>query len=88
MDQTTPFIYPGDEGSKLKPSSRYENFIGGDWQKPKSGKYFENISPTSDKRLPPALNQITIIKRTITTYTAGPAKFKNLFTRSTPCQNR
>ena len=49
MDQTTPFIYPGDEGSKLKPSSRYENFIGGDWQKPKSGKYFENISPTSGK---------------------------------------
>ena len=42
-------IYPGDEGSKLKPSSRYENFIGGDWQKPKSGKYFENISPTSGK---------------------------------------
>ena len=49
MDQTTPFIYPGAEGSKLKPSSRYENFIGGDWQKPKSGKYFENISPTSGK---------------------------------------
>ena len=49
MDQTTPFIYPEDEGSKLKPSSRYENFIGGDWQKPKSGKYFENISPTSGK---------------------------------------
>ena len=49
MDQTTPFIYPGDEGSKLKPSSRYENFIGGDWQKPKSGKYFENISPTYGK---------------------------------------
>ena len=46
MDQTTPFIYPGDDGSKLKPSSRYENFIGGDWQKPKSGNYFENISPT------------------------------------------
>ena len=49
MDQTTPFIYPGEEGSKLIPSSRYENFIGGDWQKPKSGKYFENISPTSGK---------------------------------------
>ena len=49
MDQTTPFIYPGDEGSKLKPNSRYDNFIGGDWQKPKSGKYFENISPTSGK---------------------------------------
>ena len=47
MDQTTPFIYPGDEGSKLKPSSRYENFIGGDWQKPKSGKYFVNFGSIS-----------------------------------------
>ena len=33
MDQTMPFLYPGDEGSKLKPKSRYENFIGGDWKK-------------------------------------------------------
>ena len=51
MDQTVPFTYPGDEGSKLKPKSRYENFIGGDWKKPKSGQYFENISPTSGKTI-------------------------------------
>ena len=31
------------------PGTRYENFIGGDWSKPKSGNYFENISPTSGK---------------------------------------
>ena len=49
MDQSMPFVYPGDEGSKLKPQSRYENFIGGDWKKPISGQYFENISPTSGK---------------------------------------
>ena len=49
MDQNVPFLYPGDEGSKLKPNSRYENFIGGDWKKPKSGQYYENISPTSGK---------------------------------------
>ena len=49
MDDVKPFIYPGDDGSKLKPGSRYENFIGGDWSKPKSGNYFENISPTSGK---------------------------------------
>ena len=67
MDDVKPFIYPGDDGSKLKPGSRYENFIGGDWTKPKTGNYFENISPTSDKRFPPALNQITIINKTITT---------------------
>ena len=49
MDQISPYIYPGEEGSKLKPASRYENFIGGDWKKPADGKYFENISPTSGK---------------------------------------
>ena len=49
MDDVKPFIYPGDDGSKLKPGSRYENFIGGDWTKPKTGNYFENISPTSGK---------------------------------------
>jgi aldehyde dehydrogenase len=49
MDQAAPFIYPGDEGAKLSPKSRYENFIGGKWTKPKSGQYFENVSPTSGK---------------------------------------
>ena len=49
MDQVAPFIYPGDEGAKLNPKSRYENFIGGKWTKPKSGQYFENVSPTSGK---------------------------------------
>ena len=49
MDQAAPFIYPGDEGAKLKPKSRYENFIGGKWTKPKNGQYFENVSPTSGK---------------------------------------
>ncbi len=49
MDDVKPFIYPGDDGSKLMPGTRYENFIGGDWSKPKSGNYFENISPTSGK---------------------------------------
>ena len=49
MDQAAPFIYPGDEGAKLNPKSRYENFVGGKWTKPKSGQYFENVSPTSGK---------------------------------------
>ena len=49
MDQVSPFIYPGDEGAKLMPKSRYENYIGGKWAAPKDGKYFENISPTSGK---------------------------------------
>ena len=49
MDQVQPFIYPGDDGAKLMPKSRYENFIGGKWTKPKDGRYFENVSPTSGK---------------------------------------
>ena len=49
MDQVQPFIYPGDDGAKLMPKSRYENFIGGKWTKPKEGRYFENVSPTSGK---------------------------------------
>ena len=30
-----------------KPSykAQYENFIGGEWVAPKSGEYFDNISP-------------------------------------------
>ena len=49
MDQAAPFIYPGDKGAKLMPKSRYENYIGGKWAAPKSGQYFENVSPTSGK---------------------------------------
>lgn len=30
---------------------QYENFIGGEWVAPKSGEYFENISPTDGKFL-------------------------------------
>jgi aldehyde dehydrogenase len=26
-------------------AARYDNFIGGEWRAPKSGKYFENVSP-------------------------------------------
>ena len=49
MDATQSFVYPGDKGAKLMPKSRYENFIGGKWVKPKDGKYFENVSPTTGR---------------------------------------
>ena len=49
LDNSTLFVYPGDEGAKLMPKSRYENFIGGEWTSPKDGNYFENTSPTSGK---------------------------------------
>ena len=49
MDATQSFVYPGDKGAKLMPKSRYENFIGGKWTKPKDGNYFENVSPTTGR---------------------------------------
>lgn len=30
---------------------KYENFIGGEWIEPKSGEYFENLSPVSGEVL-------------------------------------
>lgn len=38
------------EGENLF-SSRYGNFIGGDWIEPKSGEYFKNISPVDGRVL-------------------------------------
>jgi aldehyde dehydrogenase len=42
-------LNPNDQGSPVQFKSRYENFIGGEWVKPKSGKYFENITPVTGK---------------------------------------
>ena len=35
----------------IKPpfAERYDNFTGGQWVAPKSGKYFDNISPVTGK---------------------------------------
>ena len=35
--------------SKVPFAARYDNFIGGKWVAPKSGKYFDNISPVTGK---------------------------------------
>ncbi len=43
--------YPGTPESALQPKARYENFIGGEFVAPKSGLYFDNISPTSGKKI-------------------------------------
>src|SRR5438105_10799186 len=34
---------------KLQP--RYELFIGGEWRAPKSGKYFDTTSPSTEKKI-------------------------------------
>ncbi|MEB3035046.1 aldehyde dehydrogenase family protein [Mycolicibacter sp. MYC123] len=38
---------PGAEGSLMSFSSRYDNFIGGQWVPPISGNYFENRTPVT-----------------------------------------
>ena len=35
--------------SKPPFAERYDNFISGQWVAPKSGKYFDNISPVTGK---------------------------------------
>ncbi len=37
--------------SRPEYKAQYENFIGGEWVAPKSGEYFENISPVDGKGL-------------------------------------
>ncbi|MEY4631023.1 MAG: hypothetical protein RIQ81_1143 [Pseudomonadota bacterium] len=40
---------PNEKGSPVQFKSRYANFIGGEWVPPKSGKYFENLTPVTGK---------------------------------------
>ncbi|MDC0713932.1 aldehyde dehydrogenase [Stigmatella sp. ncwal1] len=40
---------PGQPGSKIQFSSRYGNFIGGEFTPPVKGQYFENISPVTGR---------------------------------------
>ncbi len=37
--------------AKVPFAKRYDNFIGGKWVAPKSGKYFENVSPVTGRPL-------------------------------------
>jgi aldehyde dehydrogenase len=41
------YAAPGQADSPVSVQSRYENFIGGEWVPPVSGKYFENITPVT-----------------------------------------
>ena len=40
---------PNTDGAIVHYKSRYENFIGGEWRKPKKEQYFENPSPVTGK---------------------------------------
>lgn len=40
---------PNTEGSIVQFKERYDNYIGGEYRPPASGKYFENITPVTGK---------------------------------------
>ena len=41
------YVAPGEPGSIVSVKARYENFIGGKWVPPTSGKYAPNVSPVT-----------------------------------------
>ncbi|MYM19202.1 aldehyde dehydrogenase family protein [Brevibacterium sp. 5221] len=43
------YAQPGSPDAKVSFKPRYENWIGGEWTPPTSGKYFENVSPVNGK---------------------------------------
>jgi aldehyde dehydrogenase len=47
LEKTTTYAAPGTYGSSVDLKPRYENFIGGHWVAPISGKYSENVTPAT-----------------------------------------
>jgi hypothetical protein len=45
----TIYVAPNQPGSKVQFESRYGNYIGGEWVKPRAGRFFENISPVNGR---------------------------------------
>lgn len=43
------YAAPGSENSNVKLKSQYQNYIGGQWQAPVNGAYFDNSSPVNGK---------------------------------------
>ncbi|WED25289.1 aldehyde dehydrogenase [Vibrio sp. DW001] len=43
------YAQPGTQGSIVNFKSVYDNYIGGEWVKPVSGRYFSNLSPVNGK---------------------------------------
>jgi len=44
---STVYAEPGESGSPVQLRERYENFIGGEWSPPTTGKYRENLTPST-----------------------------------------
>lgn len=39
------YAQPGSENAVVSFKSHYDNYIGGEWVKPRGGEYFDNTSP-------------------------------------------
>jgi aldehyde dehydrogenase len=48
---TIPAVRPGAYGFPVIIRKQYQNFIGGEWTKPASGNYFENVTPVTGEVL-------------------------------------
>jgi len=45
----TDYVAPGEPGSKATFKARYDHWIGGEYVKPSSGQYFENVTAVTGK---------------------------------------
>ena len=43
------YAQPGAPGAKVQFKAKYDNFIGGKWQPPVKGQYFDNVTPITGK---------------------------------------
>src|SRR6202012_2954528 len=48
---TITALRPGTYGFPVNIRKQYQNFIGGEWTKPASGSYFENVTPVTGQVL-------------------------------------
>ena len=45
--ESATFAAPGESGSPVEVKDRYDNFIGGEWVAPTTGRYHENVTPST-----------------------------------------
>ncbi|WP_043765072.1 aldehyde dehydrogenase [Algiphilus aromaticivorans] len=67
--------------AKTPFKSRYDNFIGGDWVAPESGKYFDNVSPvTGGKICEIARSEAADVEKALDAAHAARARWANTST--------
>lgn len=71
----TIYARPGSEGSLMSFSSRYGNYIGGEWVPPVQGRYFENLTPVTGQVFCeiPRSDEADIAKALDAAHAAAPA---------------